>query len=305
MKRRTYTLLAISLLAILLAACGAAAATPDRELRPALPPGRSASVAEEGADSKDTGKDTGAQGSGIQRMVIRTAQMSIIVEDVEKALPLVNELVGRMEGYIVQSSSYRTSTDRLAATVTLRVPAGRYEETMAALRALASKVQSETMTGEDVTDRYVNLEARLKALEATETELLALLGEVRRSEGNAQEKAQAILDIYNRLTEVRSQIETIQGQMQYLEQMSAMATITVELYPRDPQITQPVIEEGYNPLRTLSRAGRALVAILQWMLNALIWLVVTILPVLLILAAPVLLIVWLARRRRGKKAGEK
>lgn len=307
MNRRTYSLFAILILVILLAACGAAATTPlaQEEYREENAPSRPAAgrAPMEGETLVDADM-VAAQGGALQRMVVRTAQLSIIVEDVEKTLPLVSDLVGRLEGYIVQSSSYRTATDRLAATVTLRVPAERYDEAMAALRALAYKVQSETMSGEDVTDQYVNLEARLRALQATETELLALLGEVRQSEGNAQEKAQAILDIYNRLTEVRSQIETIQGQMQYLEQMSAMATITVELYPRDPEIAQPVIEEGYNPLRTLGQAGRALVAILQWLLNALIWLVVTILPILLILAAPVLLVVWLARRRRGKK-GEK
>jgi hypothetical protein len=193
----------------------------------------------------------------------------------------------------------------MAATVTLRVPAERFDEALAQLRTMAGKVQTETISGDDVTDQYVDLQSRLRALTATETELIALLGEVRQSEGNAQEKAQAILDIYNRLTEVRSQIETIQGQMQYLEQMAAMSTITVELYPREPEIVQPVVDEGYDPLRTLSRAGRALVAILQWLLNAAIWLVVTVVPILAILAAPVLLIVWLVRRRRGKKAAGK
>ena len=306
MNRRMYTLLAVLLLGILLAACGAAATQVARdEYRGVAPAATVAPLAP--AEQRAPG-DTSAGyvvAQELQRMVIRTAQLNIIVEDVEKTLPLVNNLVVQMGGYIVQSSSYRTYTDRLAATVTLRVPAERYEEAMAQLRALAGKVQSETMSGEDVTDQYVNLQARLKALEATETELIALLGEVRQSEGNAQEKAQAILDIYNRLTEVRSQIEQIQGQVQYLSQMSAMATITVELNPREPDIVQPVVEGGYSPLRTLSQAGRALVAILEWLLSALIWLVVTVLPILVILAAPVLLIVWLVRRRRGKVAGQK
>jgi predicted ribosome quality control (RQC) complex YloA/Tae2 family protein len=208
-----------------------------------------------------------------------------------------------MEGYIVQSSSYRTTYDRLAATVTMRVPSARFEETLAQLRALDGKVQSETLSGEDVTDQYVDLQSRLKALQATETELLALLAEVRQSEGNAQEKAQAILDIYTQLTNVRTQIEQYQGQMNYLSQMAAMATITVDLQPREPEITQPVVEEGYNPGSTLSRAARSLIQVLQWLLNALIWFVVVLLPVLLIIAAPIVLVMWLVRRgKRSKKA---
>jgi hypothetical protein len=304
MNRKRYAFLAILLIAGLLVACGAAA-TPEYDLEKAAPPNAGTNMAEaprealydEGYTAADLPAD-----QTIERMVISTAQLSLIVEDVELTLPQVNDLVRRMEGYIVQSSSYRTYSDRLAATVTLRVPAARFEEALAALRALAGKVQSETISGEDVTDQYVNLEARLKALEATETELLALLSEVRQSEGNAEEKAQAILSIYNQLTNVRTQIEQIQGQMNYLSQMSAMATITVELQPREPEITQPVVEEGYDPGRTLSRAARSLVQVLQGLLNAVIWFAIVLLPILVILAAPILLVVWLIRRgKRGKK----
>lgn len=304
MNRKRYALLATLLLTGLLIACGSAA-TPGADYEKMAAPAPSPAPARQPSSEMDyAGNLSPAQ--PIERMVISTAQLTIIVEDVEVTLPQVNELVRRMEGYIVQSSSYRTYSDRLAATVTLRVPAARFEEALVQLRALAGKVQSETLSGEDVTDQYVNLEARLKALEATETELLALLSEVRQSAGNAEEKAQAILSIYNQLTNVRTQIEQIQGQMNYLSQMAAMATITVELQPREPEITQPVVEEGYDPSRTLSRAARSLVQVLQGLLNALIWFVIVLLPILVIFAAPIVLIVWLVRRgKRGKKVGEK
>lgn len=307
MKSQGYALLATVLLAGLLIACGSAA-TVDRVTTqvveaPLSPP-------EPGLAERDAEAAKGYAGADlvvaqtIERMVISTAQLTLVVEDVEVTLPQVTDLARRMEGYIVQSSAYRTYADRLAATVTLRVPAAAFAEALAALRALAGKIQSETLSGEDVTDQYVNLDSRLRALEATETELLALLAEVRQSEGNAEEKAQAILSIYNQLTNVRTQIEQIQGQMNYMSQMAAMATITVELQPREPEITQPVVEEGYDPGRTLSRAGRALVQVLQGLLNALIWFVVVLLPILLLFAAPIVLIVWLVRRaRRGKGQG--
>ena len=314
MKRRTSALLAILLLAGLLMACGAAA-TPNLSRSTPMPGEPTmVTVDEVQADYFEAPaaghKDTDGSGytglanpnSQIERMVIHTAEMVIIVEDVETSLPSVNAMVQEMGGYIVQASSYRTSTDRLAATVTLRIPAERFDEALSRLRALAGKVQSETLSGQDVTDQYVDLQSRLKALQATETELLALLTEVRQSPGNAQEKAQAILDIYNRLTEVRSQIEQIQGQMNYLSQLSDMGTITVQLLPREAEIMQPVVEEGFNPLRTLSQAARALLQVLQWLLNALIWFVVAVLPILVVVALPVLLVVWLIRRRRKSKA---
>ncbi len=234
------------------------------------------------------------------RMIISTAQLTLIVDDVAATLEQVWDLVERFQGYIVQTDSYRTATDNLAATVTIRVPSARFDEALSELRKLAWKVQRESASGEDVTDQYVDLGARLKAQKATEEELLALLREVRQSEGNAQEKAEAILSIYQRLTEVRTQIEQLQGQMQYLEKMSAMATITLELLPREPAVEKPVVEEGFAPLRTLREAARVLVQILQSLVNALIWIAVVALP----LWAVAGLVVFLWVRRRRRRAGK-
>ena len=235
------------------------------------------------------------------RMIISTAQLTLIVNDVATTLEEVWRLVERFQGYTVQSKSYRTATDNLAASVTIRVPSERFGEALAELRKLAWKVQSESTSGEDVTDQYVDLEARLRAQKATEEELLALLREVRQSEGNAQEKAEAILSIYQRLGEVRTQIEQIQGQMQYLEKMSAMATITLELLPREPEVEKPVVEEGFNPLRTLRDAARVLVQVLQGLVNVLIWVAVVALPFWVVLGLLVFLWVRWRRRRAVRK----
>jgi hypothetical protein len=238
----------------------------------------------------------------VERMVIHSASMSIVVDDVEQTLPQVMDMIKAMEGYVVYSSAYRTYTDRLAATITLRVPSTRFNEAMAQLRGMAWKVSREELSGEDVTDQYVDLQSRLKTLQSTEEELLALLSEVRQSEGNAEEKASAILSIYNQLTSLRSEIEQIQGRMQYLEQMSAMATITVDITPREPDIEQPVVEEGFSPARIFRSAARDLVDILQSLLAGLIRFVTVVLPLLvivgLVFGLPTWLIVRWRRRRR-------
>lgn len=250
------------------------------------------------ADSADYLRPVRSEG----RMIISTAQLTLIVNDVATTLEEVWRLVERFQGYTVQTNSYRTATDNLAATVVIRVPSERFGEALSELRKLAWKVQRESTSGEDVTDQYVDLEARLKAQKATEEELLALLREVRQSEGNAREKAEAILSIYQRLTEVRTQIEQIQGQMQYLEKMSAMATITLELLPREPEVEKPVVEEGFDPLRTLREAARVLVQILQGLANALIWIAVVALPFWIVAGLVVFLWIRWRRRRAARKA---
>ncbi len=308
--KRLWLLIAIPLLLTLIA-CGPAL----RAARTATPPEQPVPMptAAPLAPARDTAAAEGMRAYLVpeayqvveERMVISTAQLTLIVDEVEQTLPEIQALAVQMNGYIVSSSSYRTATDRLAATITIRVPAERYQEALTRLREMARKVEAESLSGEDVTDQYVDLRARLKALRATEEELLALLREVRESEGNAEQKAQAILSIYNQLTTVRSEIEQIQGQMQYLEKMSAMATITVELRPYEPKVEQPVVEEGFRPSRTLRAAARTLVAVLQWLYKALIWLVVVLLPVLALVALPVGLIVFIIvwRQRRRKRSG--
>jgi len=242
--------------------------------------------------------------SAMERMIIQRASLELVVSDTEKSMEAIKDLVRELGGYIANSNAWREG-DWLRAHLTLRVPAESLEQALDQLKALAVKVQRESLSGEDVTEEYTDLNARLRNLEATEKELRALLTEVREKPNST---AEDILDVHRRLTEIRGEIEQVKGRMQYLEQMTALATIDVELVP-DP-LAQPVVEPGWAPLRTLTEASRALVRTLKTLVDALIWLVVYLLPILILIAIPIVLLVllirWLVRRARaGKKAETK
>ena len=235
-----------------------------------------------------------------ERMIIQRASLELVVSDTAVSMEAVKDLVYALGGYIADSNAWRQG-DWLRAHLTLRVPAESLETALDQLKALAVQVQRESLSGEDVTEQYTDLSARLRNLEATEKELLALLTEVR-EKPNAT--AEDILDVHRRLTEIRGEIEQAKGRMQYLEQMTALATIDVELVP-DP-LAQPVVEPGWAPLRTLTEASRALVRNLKTFVDALIWFVVAWLPILILyIAIPVALLVllirWLVRRGRARR----
>jgi len=158
---------------------------------------------------------------------------------------------------------------------------------------MALKVERETSSGQDVTEEYTDIQAQLRNLEATETELLALLTEVRENRGKAEE----ILAVHRELTSIRGQIESLKGRSQYLERMTALATITMEIRPK---ATPGAVVEQYrwNPLVTASRALRSLLAFAQVVLDVGIYLLIFS-PVIII---PVV-IIWLVVRavRRGRK----
>jgi len=155
-----------------------------------------------------------------ERMIVRTAAMSLVVNDVPITLDQITELAEGFDGYVVSSKRWQEG-ERLAGTITIRVPAEHFDDTIRALRELAVDVTSEDTSSKDVTEEYVDLSAKLHNLEATEEQLLRLM-----------EKAETVEDMLNiqrELSKTRGEIEQTKGRMQYLERTSATSLISVQL----------------------------------------------------------------------------
>ncbi len=245
-------------------------------------------VAATAFDSVDGGAQTGET---VDRMIIWNADISLMVDDTQTAADQVRALALNLGGYTVSSESWLLD-DQLHARLTIRIPAGDFEEAMGKLRELAIEVDRESSDSEDVTDQYVDLESRLRHLEAKEEQLLGFMAEA--------EDTEAVLAVYEHLSATQAEIEQVKGRMTYLEKLSAMATITVELYPEEAE--PQVVEEGWKPGRTLRRAARALVNALEALGNAIIWFGIYVLPVLIVVALPIGFLVWLLRRRKAHRA---
>lgn len=246
----------------------------------------------------ESGKaDTNATGAttGIQPLIIKTAELSLVVPDTKAGLNDVTRIATAAGGHVT-SSSTRKQGDRLLATVVIRVPVASFEAVLEQLRKLGD-VQADSVGGEDVTAEYVDLESRLKNLEAVEKELLTILTETREKGG----KAEDVLAVYREITAIRGEIETIKGRMKYLTDRAAMSTVTVHLSPTVPE-TQ-VVPKGWYPDQTLKNALSALVTLLQSLIDLGIWLAVfsvCLIP-FAVVAGGIAFVVWLRRRRaRGK-----
>jgi hypothetical protein len=103
----------------------------------------------------------------------------------------------------------------------IRVPAAAYNSVIRELRGIASQVESEGSQATEVTDEYTDLEARLRNLQATEARYLELLGRA--------ETIDEILTVQDRVNAVRLEIEQVQGRLNVLNDLSDMATISIEL----------------------------------------------------------------------------
>jgi hypothetical protein len=221
------------------------------------------------------------------RVIIYTGDISLVVRDTREAASAITELADAQGGYVAGSNIYQ-SDDVPRGSITIRIPAELYQDTMAKLRALAIRVERESSNTQDVTEEFTDLQARKANLEVTEEALQELLRERQRVGSTAD-----ILEVYRELTNVRGQIEQIEGRLRYLATQSALSTITVNLIP--DVLYQPISVAGWQPQGVAKEALQALVVTLQGLGNVAIWLLVFGVPVLLVLLVPVVLAVWVIR----------
>ncbi len=211
---------------------------------------------------KDEGFAPGALPLNEERMIVRTGEMSLVVEDVVGAKNEIAQLAARYDGYVV-SSQISGEEQEMRGYISIRVPDDKFESALTELRDLAVRVTSESTASRDITEEYVDLQSRLKNAEATESQYLALLAKATDVED--------ILRIYERLSQVRREIEQIKGRMQYLERTSSMSLIEVRLKPE--ATAKPLVRAGWNiveifksAIRGLATAGQVLGTIAIWLL---------------------------------------
>lgn len=210
------------------------------------------------------------------RMIVRTADVKIIVGDTATTLQKITAAAEEAGGYVSDSRLWREG-ELLNATLTVRVPANKLTATLAQIRGVAKRVDSENVASSDVSQEYVDLGSRVRNLEAAETELRALMTAVRERSNKASE----VLEIHNQLTAIRGQIEEARGRMRYLEAVAAYSSIHLTMVP--DAIAKPIVQPGWQPAVILGDASRALVVALQGIATFLIWVVVYILPIVVML----------------------
>jgi hypothetical protein len=244
--------------------------------------------------------------SQVARKVIANASMTLVVADTQSTVGQIEAIVDGVGGYIADTNFYKSSysgNELLRGTMTLRVPADQLRGMMEQLRGLAIDVRSENITREDVTDQYSDVEAQLRNLRTTEDELRALLTEVREKPNSTPED---IMAVHYRITEIRGQIEQLQGRQNMLDNLVSLSTLNVELIP--DALNQPIVETGWRASVIVREATRALVSTLQFLGSAAIWVGVYLIPLAVIALIPLSIIVWglrrLARRLSSRSAAQ-
>lgn len=201
------------------------------------------------------------------KKVMKNGTLDIRVENADETLDRIRSIAAAQGGSIENSNFYQGVDNVKNGSVTVKVPVAKFEEAFLELKKVATLVVSESITGSDVTEQYIDLSARLKNKKAQEEALQNLL--------NRAEKVSDIIDITNALGQVRGEIESLEGQLRYLDSRTDMASITLFI----TEDSRVVGDRSFRPGQTLTESLQALLSGLGYFVNGIIALAIVGIPI--------------------------
>ncbi len=199
------------------------------------------------------------------RMVAEESNISMVVDNVRQEVDRIISYIEQKGGYMV-SSSISQPQEAPFATLVVRVPSNELRSTLEHLRDLAVKVTSENLKGWDVTDKYVDLEARLKTLYKTKTKFEEIMDEA--------VKIDDILRVQRELISLQQQIDNLKGQQEYLKKTAENAKLTAYFSTDEWSLPYTPEKPSFRPKVIFKQAVRSLVLSLRSAAKAGIWLAV-------------------------------
>ena len=260
---KQWTAGALLLLALLLPACSRGGEVAQQHPGTAEPDrGEVVSKAEPGVEGAPDGaaEETASviQQDQFDRKIVKTAELGISARDVRASAARAQQAATRFGGTILSSQTYRAE-NAVYADMVISVPSDHFEEALDELRGLGERVTADTISGQDVTEEYVDLRSRERNLLAAEQKLLDLYSRA----NNVQDA----LAIQRELTGIRGQMEQVRGRMQYLEQSSDTSQISLSI---QPVASPPKPPPAWDPSLVVARAWTASLAVLQTLATAIL-----------------------------------
>jgi hypothetical protein len=213
------------------------------------------------------------------RMIIYNGYISLETDDIDGTLNRIRSVAEGYNGYVAGTSRSMIGNQAIA-DITIRIPQNRFRSTIDDILTYG-KVLDERTTSEDVTEQYIDLKARSQNLKILEQSLTDLL--------NRTATIEEILKVEQELARIRGEIDSLQGQLNYLERNVTMSMIKVSLREPPSPFTPPGMDWG----ETFETAIRGLFAVI----SGLIILITAILPLIVIIGIPAY---YLQRRKRSK-----
>lgn len=245
-------------------------------------PAPTVTAGEPGKDGKQTVGDLERTTS---RKIIKNAEIALTVSSVPNAQRDAAKIAERHGGYVLSSEAEGADDSQPRVRVVFKVKAEELDTALEELRAMGKRRGSDRITSQDVTDEWIDVDARLKTQKALEVRYLEILKD-----------ATVVTDLLStekQLAEVRTEIEKLEGRKRFLDTQVALSTVTVSFVEEAPLITASSSAFG----KAIKRSGGDLVNVSSALIVGIIRLLGVLIPVALIILLPGYLLGRMAIRR--------
>ena len=232
----------------------------------------------------------------MDRKIIRDANLTIesaAPQDVQRKISSIAESFG---GFVVTSESKQRESGEpgkqfLEVNLVIRVPAAQFGAALDQIRTAGSRVVQEKVSGQDVTEEFIDLEARIKTQKALELQFLEIMKQAH--------KVEDALEVQRQIADVRTEIEKLEGRKRFLENRASLSTITVNLLSPTAIV---VNTSGFG--RSIREAVADGVDVAIAIVLFLIRFVIVMIPIFLLLILPLWLVArfFLRRARKNRRS---
>jgi len=226
--------------------------------KPEAAEGRSANYAIEKASLSDA-EQASETATAIDRKIIRNADLTIEVPSTTDTQQKIVSIAETNGGFVVTSEAKQRDSQEpaqrtLDIKLVVRIPENHFGAALDQIRALASNVPEAKITGQDVTEEFIDLEARIKTQTALEQQFLQIMKQAH--------KVEDALEVQRQIADVRTEIEKLEGRKHFLENRSSLSTITINIITPRPMVVMPTTGFRHSVSEAISDSIEVGVAIL-------------------------------------------
>lgn len=284
-------------------ACSSSGSEQDRDMSGALLTTERSTIEQHNEDARidqvetESGNDSKsivqANSASAERKVIYTAHLDVIVANFSEAEKKVTDIVRNENGYIVSSNIHRDDNENKSGHLTVKIPQAKFDTFLKDIDELSVEVKNQAIQGEDVTEEYVDLNARLKAKQDVKERLETFLKDATTTKD--------LLAVSEQIGNVQEEIEQLEGRLNYLKNQTDFSTVTISMTERSLKVG----ELGSKEQNTWVRAKQLLVSTINGIISVASGIVVVLIGLSPIFIPVVVIIVGIFLYRKKKKREEK
>lgn len=216
--------------------------------------------------------------------IIKTGSLNLKVSSADSAAEKIAQIATDNNGEVFSSNFSQSSKNIKSGSIRIKVPVNNFEKTFAEMKTVATLVMRESTSGTDVTMEYVDLQIQIKNKQAEEQSFVNIL--------DRAGKIEDVLAVTREISRVRSEIESLQGRIKFLESQTDKSSIDVFLI-EDENIT---FTDSWRPWQVVKETFNALLKDIQNFINFVIVLVFRIIPTIILYILIFGLLYWLGKK---------